>query len=61
MAGLAILVKVNRSKPDLVEQVRELIAEGNRLWQKDAAELPNVYFDRHLYQPLLAAGGVHGR
>ena len=54
------LVKVNRGKPDLVEQVRELIPEGNRLWQQDTQELPNVYFDRHLYQPLLAAGLFEG-
>ena len=54
------LVKVNRGKPALVEQVRALIAEGDRLWREDTQELPNVYFDRHLYQPLLAAGLFEG-
>lgn len=54
------LVKVNRDKPELVEAVRALIEEGSRLYQQDLTELPNVYFDRHLYQPLLAAGVYSG-
>ncbi len=54
------LVKVNRNKPELVEAVRALIEEGSRLYQQDMAELPNIYFDRHLYQPLLAAGVYNG-
>ena len=38
----------------------DLIAEGQRLYQQDVKELPNVYFDRHLYQPLLAEGVFEG-
>ena len=54
------VVKVNRNKPELVEAVRALIEEGSRLYRQDLDELPNVYFDRHLYQPLLAAGITTG-
>ncbi len=54
------VVKVNRNKPELVEAVRALIEEGSRLYRQDLDELPNVYFDRHLYQPLLAAGYYDG-
>ena len=54
------IVKVNRRKPDLVEAVAELIREGERLYREDLEKLPNVYFDRHLYQPLLSAGLFDG-
>lgn len=54
------VVKVNRNKPELIEAVRALIEEGIRLYKHDLTDLPNVYFDRHLYQPLLAAGTYNG-
>ena len=54
------IVKVNRQKPELVAAVRALVETGNRLYQQDLSDLPNVYFDRHLYQPLLAAGAYDG-
>jgi len=54
------VVKVDRKKPELVEAVRALIAEGQRLYREDLEKLPNVYFDRHLYQPLMAAGHYDG-
>jgi len=54
------IVRVNRRKPNLVEAVAELIREGERLYREDVKTLPNVYFDRHLYQPLLSAGLFDG-
>lgn len=50
------IIKVNRQKPELAEAIRSLVEEGSRLYHQDLTVLPNVYFDRHLYQPLLAAG-----
>ena len=56
------VVKVDRKakSPDgqesLVEAVRNLIAAGDELYHADVKTLPNVHFDRNLYQPMLAAG-----
>ncbi len=56
------IVKVSRGAkaPDgqesLVEAVRALLDAGDALYREDVKSLPNVYFDRNLYQPLLAAG-----
>ncbi|MGD1105190.1 MAG: restriction endonuclease subunit R, partial [Terriglobia bacterium] len=47
------VVKVPRSSPDLIKAVKEIIDEGKRIYKELCAELPGVYFDRHLYQPLL--------
>ncbi len=30
-----------------------MITEGSRIYQERVQELPNIHFDRHLYQPLL--------
>jgi len=56
------VVKVDRKaksldgQESLVEAVRNLVAVGDELYRADAKALPNVYFDRNLYQPLFAAG-----
>ena len=36
----------------LLADIEQLIEEGERVYQRDTAELPNIHFDRHLYQPL---------
>ena len=46
-------VRVPRGETALVEAIRELIAEGDRIYRTATADLPGIYFDRHLYQPLL--------
>jgi len=50
-------IKVPRNDSDLVKAVKELIDEGNRIYKELVAELPNIHFDRHLYQPLLIQKG----
>ena len=37
----------------LFEDIKRLIEEGERVYERETAELPNIHFDRHLYQPLL--------
>ena len=37
----------------LLADITELIEEGQRIYERETDELPNVHFDRHLYQPLL--------
>ena len=36
----------------LLADIEQLIEDGDRLYARDTAELPNIHFDRHLYQPL---------
>ena len=51
------VVKVRRSKRDLVSAIRKLIADAEALYRQESAELPRIYFDRHLCQPLLVEHG----
>ncbi len=46
-------VRVPDSDPELVESIKKLIEERVRRLKESARELPNLYFDRHIYQPLL--------
>jgi hypothetical protein len=50
-------VKVPRNDPELIKTVKEIIDEGKRIYKELCAELPGVYLDRHLYQPLLIQKG----
>ena len=53
------IVKVPRDKVDLVRAIEKLIEDCNALYLRDLEELPQIHFDRHLYQPLLVeADGV---
>src|SRR5262249_17848447 len=51
------VIKVPRSDPALVMTIKEIIDEGKRIYKQWIAQLPNVHFDRHLYQPLLVQKG----
>ncbi|MCS6805500.1 MAG: DEAD/DEAH box helicase family protein [Blastocatellia bacterium] len=47
------VIRIPRSEQQLVTAVRQLLAEQERLYQQENAELSRIHFDRHLYQPLL--------
>jgi hypothetical protein len=51
------VVKVPRNSPDLIKAIKGIIDEGKRIYKELCAELPGVYLDRHLYQPLLLQKG----
>jgi len=51
------VVNVQRSKRDLVSAIQKLIADAETLYSQESVELPRIYFDRHLYQPLLVEYG----
>ncbi len=51
------VVKVQRSRRDLVSAIQKLIADAERFYKEENNKLPRVYFDRHLYQPLLVEYG----
>lgn len=55
------VVKIRRSKKDLVSAIQKLIADGEALYRQESTELPRLYFDRHLYQPLLVECGEEVR
>lgn len=45
-------VRVPRHETELIEAVKQLIADGS-VYGGETHDLPNILFDRHLYQPLL--------
>lgn len=51
------VVKVPRTDPDLVRAVKDIIDEGKRIYNAPCSDLPGLYLDRHLYQPLLIQKG----
>lgn len=46
-------VRIPRDRTALLKAVTALIEEGDRVYHTDSRDLPRIYFDRHLYQPLL--------
>jgi len=51
------VVKIPRREAKLIKAVKELIEEGQRIYSQQVNDLPNIHFDRHLYQPLLVEKG----
>lgn len=47
------VVGVPRTDQRLIEEIETLIADCRALYECESASLPRIYFDRHLYQPLL--------
>lgn len=47
------IVSVPRSETQLIEDIEQLIADCNSLYQDEEGPLPRIHFDRHLYQPLV--------
>jgi hypothetical protein len=47
------VVRVPNSDPELVKSIKKLIKEREKRLRDSVRELPNLYFDRHIYQPLL--------
>lgn len=51
------MIKIPRSEAELIGAIKKLIDEGKRIYEEETRELPNIHFDRHLYQPLLIERG----
>ena len=51
------IVRIPQDERELIEAVHSIIAEGDRIYREELRELPNIHFDRHLYQPLLVERG----
>ena len=50
-------LRVPRDENELIQAIEDLLREGERIYREETSDLPNVYFDRHLYQPLLIERG----
>ena len=50
-------VKIPAKESQIIKDVRRLIDNGDRIYREELEALPNVHFDRHLYQPLLIKRG----
>ncbi len=46
-------LEIPQSQFELAERIKQLLADETRLYTRETDELPRVYFQRHLYQPLL--------
>ncbi len=55
------IVKVPKSDKGLMQTVNEAIAEWKKAMKRLSTDLPNIHFDRHLYQPLLISKGSRTR
>jgi len=51
-------VRVPRRDEALQKTIRSIITEGKRIYKTLCSSLPGVYFDQHLYQPLLIQSGA---
>ncbi len=47
------VVGVQRTDLELIEEIESLYDDWSRLYESESGSLPRIYFDRHLYQPLL--------
>ena len=50
-------LRISTEEQELIKVIEDLLKEGERIYREETSDLPNVYFDRHLYQPLLTERG----
>ena len=50
-------LRIARDENALIAAIEELLREGERIYREETSDLPNVYFEPHLYQPLLIERG----
>ncbi|MCX7689070.1 MAG: DEAD/DEAH box helicase family protein, partial [Fimbriimonadales bacterium] len=56
-AKAGYLVSVPRSEKELIDAIEQLLHNQQKLYECDKNGLERIYFDRHLYQPLLVESG----
>lgn len=47
------VITASRNNLDLIREIESLLDQADDIYRKDRLKLPTIYFDRHLYQPLL--------
>ncbi|MDD9823279.1 MAG: DEAD/DEAH box helicase family protein [Gammaproteobacteria bacterium] len=51
------IVQIPRDQKELIERIKQAVQQANWEHEQQAGDLPNVHFDRHLFQPLLCGSG----
>ena len=51
------VVKVPRSDKDLLQSIHDAVDDWTKHYKELSQDLPNIHFDRHLFQPLLVTKG----
>jgi hypothetical protein len=54
--GDGYTVQINKKEKKLIEEIRNLAKDLKKLLKDDKETLPRIYFDRHLYVPILLRG-----
>jgi hypothetical protein len=49
----AYVIRLPRSEQKMVEAIQKLLEDLDRLYRQEDGDLPRIYFDRHLYLPIL--------
>ncbi|MDE2721976.1 MAG: restriction endonuclease subunit R, partial [Gemmatimonadota bacterium] len=49
------MINVQQSESELISEIQKFINDFDQLCEEEIEELPRIYFDRHLYHPLLKA------
>lgn len=44
---------IDKKENQLIGEIRNLIKDANEIYKENRKELPSIFFDRHLYQPLI--------
>jgi len=52
--GERYIIQIKKEKRDLINKIKALLKDLNKLYEKETEELPRVYFDKHLFLPILA-------
>ena len=47
------VIQIDKSKTELIKQIKALIKDLNKLYNEETDELPRVYMDNHLFLPIL--------
>ena len=47
------ILKIDKRKKELIEEIKNLAKDLNKLIKEDTKILPRIYFDKHLYVPIL--------
>jgi len=47
------VLQINKKEKDLIDKIRNLVKNLKRLQEDDEETLPRIYFDNHLYVPIL--------
>lgn len=46
-------LQIDKKERELIEEIKKLAADFNKLIKEDMDTLPRIYFDKHLYVPIL--------